>query len=901
MNRPRHRQPFDRHSQLAVGRARVERLLSTSDPLSALRDPSLLAALGVATSSPFRGGVMHPDTQPALSGAMDALPALESGIAKPALPATVGVFGDDTLLHAFENSALMRSIDPLDWEAGVRDSQIILLGPQSTRSRRGRGRVIEYAREHSLPLIYVDLGTAAPTAEQLRLAARCDRIFAVSEENAGVFQNARSAPPTSADDDARISSPQLIPVEVVACPVNPLHRSPLGSRQVIPPLVTYLGDLGTQLPTEVGESLKWTLDGVLAAGADLLISPEARVEAALTTQYWPHVQDWVSNRRSELDRLTDIGVVAHTISGSQTAFSPRVIELQASGSFVLSTYNQGVNSYYPQVHVANSTLDVASMLEALQRTDLRRAQNDGVRQVFSENHATDVLRQILHSVGLSDPASAPRVLAVTDDEDDVLRAELSVQTVGGVDVVTWREASMRSAGYDVLLPVSSAHHYASTYVADHLAAMAYQSAQVVAKLDSGAEDQGHRHVEGSLGDLALTAWWRPDLGEEMSAEKLAGSLAEARVYIAEESSHRPRRADSPRRTSMELAQGDDFDEVSRQVAQTSRDADLRLSVVVPIYNNGPHLRHKAFASLLRSSAFSDMHVLLVSDGSTDPLTLDTIQDLTEDHPNVSAFHHARGGSGSASRPRNTGLDLAQTEFVTYLDPDNEAIEDGYAELYAAIQEHQDVDFALGNMSQWAKRRSMQPYAEVLQTVFADDIDGAGNITVPPRALEALRFRPMGIQTVVARTEWLQSLNLTQPVGAVGQDSYFFQQMLHYAKSIRAIDVGVHTYYMAVSNSTVNTLNPHYFRKYLPLDRARAKWLDEVGLLDAYKTDRLEPFLVSWLLPKLRRVKPEEWQEAAENLAELLDCYGEYEWTQPTAISFWKDLNAARSPRVQSCG
>lgn len=894
MNPRRQRQPFDRYSQLAVGRARIERLLASRDPLADLRDPALLASLGVSASSPFRGGVAHPDNQPEFTDAIRDLPRLEGGVAKPAMPVTVGVFGDDSLLEAFQNSAVMVGIDPLDWETDVRNSHVVMLGPRSTQSRRSRGKVIDYAREHGLPLIYVDLGTDAPTAEQLRLAARCDQIFAVSEENAGLFQDAGAGHGSSPDAEAGDSPSHRTPAAIIASPINPLHRSPLGSRRSRPGLVTYLGGLDSGIPTEAGASLEWILDGVLAAGADLLISPEARAEAELPTRYWPHVQDWASTHRGELDRLTDVAVVAHTISGSQTAFSPRVIELQASGSLVLSTYNQGVNSFYPQAHVANSTLDVASMLESLQRTDLRRAQNDGVRQVFTENHATDVLRQMLRTVGISDPAQAPRVLAVTDDDDHMLRAELSVQTVGGVEVITWEAARSNPDRYDVLLPVSSAHHYASTYVADHLAALAYQSAPVVQKLEPGSTDQGHHHVEGSRGDLGLTAWWQPEANTELGLDQLTQRLAEARVYVAEESSHRPRRAGSGRRTVQELALGDQFDDVRRDVAQTAREADLTLSVVVPIYNNGPHLRHKAFASLLRSSAFEDMHVLLVSDGSTDPQTLDTIQDLAEDYPNVSTFHHARGGSGSASRPRNTGLDLAATEFVTYLDPDNEAIDEGYAVLYDAIQEHQGVDFVLGNMSQWGRRRSMQPYAEVLQTAFAEHIDDAGNITVPPRALEALRFRPMGIQTVVARTEWLQSLNLTQPLGAVGQDSYFFQQMLHYARSIRAIDIGVHTYYMVVSNSTVNTLNPNYFKKYQPLDKARAQWLDEVGLLDAYKADRLEPFLVSWLLPKLKRVKPDEWLEAAENLAELLGYYGEYQWTHPTAISFWEDLDAARA-------
>ncbi|MBE1523722.1 glycosyltransferase family 2 protein [Nesterenkonia lutea] len=757
-----------------------------------------------------------------------------------------------------------------------------MLGPRSVRSHKARGRVINAARELSVPLVFADLGTDTPRAEQLTLAGRCDHIFVVSEENAERYRSA---------------APRSININLIPSPISPLNRSPLGSQRMTDPLVTYFQDGGAKLGVDVAESLEWILDGVAGSGAGLLISPGHRPDRPLQIRQWPYVQEWAAFRRAELDRLSDIGVVAHGISGSQTAFNPRAVALQASGTMVLSTYNQGINSYYPQIHVANSAEDVATMLDSLEIKDLRRNQSDGIRQVFNDHHASDVLRSMLERAGVSASWSPDRVLAVVEEQDDTLLAEMAAQTAGAVETVTWREASERHGQYDVLIPVSAEHHYSPTYVADHLAALSYQSAPVVTKHADPIEP-GHVHSQAHTGSLALTAWWRPEDSVATGVESMQKRLSETRVYVADGFGHRERIVGRSRRTLHLLGTGDDIDEVSMAIRRTAQNLNLQLTVVVPIYNNGPHLRHKAFASLLRSSAFEEMHVLLVSDGSTDPVTLDTIEDLVDDYPNVSSFHHARGGSGSASRPRNTGLDLAQTPYVTYLDPDNEAIDNGYARLYEQIQEHPRVDFVLGNMSQWAKRRTMLPYAEVLQSLFADHLDAEGNIAVPPRALEALRFRPMGIQTVIARTDWLKSLGLTQPVGAVGQDSYFFQQMLHYATSVRTVDVGVHTYYMVVSNSTVNTLNPNYFKKYLPLDRARAQWLAEVDLLDAYKKERLEPFLVSWLLPKLRRVQEDEWYEAAENLAELLNCYGPYRWTQPTAIDFWDDLRRARSRRVK---
>ena len=50
--------------------------------------------------------------------------------------------------------------------------------------------------------------------------------------------------------------------------------------------------------------------------------------------------------------------------------------------------------------------------------------------------------------------------------------------------------------------------------------------------------------------------------------------------------------------------------------------DYKLSIIIPIYNNGKYLRDRCISSLKKSSIFNDMEILLIDDGSTDYETID---------------------------------------------------------------------------------------------------------------------------------------------------------------------------------------------------------------------------------------------------------------------------------------
>src|SRR5699024_5763198 len=121
---------------------------------------------------------------------------------------------------------------------------------------------------------------------------------------------------------------------------------------------------------------------------------------------------------------------------------------------------------------------------------------------------------------------------------------------------------------------------------------------------------------------------------------------------------------------------------------------------------------------------------------------------------------------------------------------------------------------------------------------------------------------------------------------VGQDSYFFQQMLYYAEQFAVVNVAAHTYYAQVQNSVVNSVNAKFFDKYLPLEEARSAWLADIGLLEEYKQSRMETFFTVWYLRKLADVPEVQRAQAICTIAKLGRMYGHHDWVSDEANEFW---------------
>ncbi|WP_010524645.1 glycosyltransferase [Nesterenkonia sp. F] len=882
----------------------------------------------LAVSDELGGDALRSSSGQVLAAALESsaeLPDGERGVSRPPLPVRVGVIGPAAVRAAFSGAADVVALTAETWheEAGELDLVILSSGPGLVPDDRSElvETVLPGLRAHGVPTVYF-------ARNRLRAGRLPDEALACSHI---VCLDSRTAA------HCRAEARRAVDVAVVPAPVNPLRHTPIGTRPARTELVALTGmDQDGPAPhldaAQDEHHVPPLLDGLLGSGRPAALMQPAHAadpqagDWTIPSRYAPWTvpveEALAADETCGLDRLQrgmDVAATVQAVVDSQELFDSRVLELLASGTLVISTYNQGVNTYLPQVRIANSAEDVATMLETMTLEELRRVQGEGIRAAFADHHAVDVLRRICEHAGvaadLDAGGDAPRtetVLAVADRRTAALEADLGAQTHGAVELVTWDELAHRPADgaasadavlADVVLPVTADRRYAPTYAADHVTAFRLQQARTTAKLDGDVEETdeaSHRHHAGGLAALAgrtrlgLSGWWRPTVAQLVSPGALLASGRGRRIYALDHLGHRPAveapevEAARVRRPLPDPARGDDLAVAAEQIRAAAAEQRLVLSVVVPVFNNGDHLRHKAFASLRRSTLFAQMHVLLVDDGSTDPSTVETVEELAHAWPNVSAVHHPAGGSGSASRPRNTGLQLAATPYVTYLDPDDEELDDGYWELLERLEAAPEADFALGTMAVWTHRHQVHDY----HAWYADALEHRdGLFRMHPESLAEVNFRPASIEAMVARTDWLQSLELVQPVGAVGQDTYFFQQMFHSTRAYAPVYRPVYTYYGAVETSTVNVVSPQYFRKYLILERERAAWLREVGLMDRYLAERFERFFVTWYLEKFTRVRAEQRPRAAAVLREIAAAYvdvDDYDWSSRAARRFFDE-------------
>ncbi|MDZ5076988.1 glycosyltransferase [Nesterenkonia sp. HG001] len=893
-----------------------EEVSSGHQPRRALLAPQ--GAVTAAASAPF----VH-DARDArelferLLPSLHQLPAGQMGISRPHTGLRIAIISDTFLFESFAGLAELIPLTPRNWEEPLEQEQLpdILLvaatwrglnerswrglsNPASNRRRLTVEEIMPAYRRRGIPVVYYGKEDPPNYSSFVGLAQAADHIFTTAAEMI---------------PDYRRDCPQAASVDVLPFAVNPLVHTPLGSRPAVSPMIHFAG---SWLPDKYPQRSRygtWALNGAALSDRPLVIFDRnsdlflGDPRYSFPTGYSPYLAP--AREREDLmllQRGTDIAVNLNSVVASQTMFANRVLELQATGTMVISSYNQGVNSYYPQVHIANSTADVSGMLEALTTEELRRIQGDGIRKVFSDDHGVNRLAAICRVAGVPEPQDHDVVLAVAEHPTPQLVRDLRHQTHSAVDVVSWEQLPQRHGTYDILLPVSASRRYSPTYVADHAASFAYSAAAASHKLDGDAEAAdplAHRHHQGAsaLPDLSLSSWWRPEAEQVSSPQALRRHAEQAEIYAIDHLGHRAAaesvtlqpQQETPAETGgteAPLYTGDDVGAKAAEFRALVEELDLTLAVVVPVYNNADHLRHKAFQSLRRSRNFHRMHILLVNDGSTDMHTVDTVDELAASWPNVSAFHHSPGGSGSASRPRNTGLDLSFTEFVTYLDPDDEEYRDGYSVLMEALEARPDAEFAVGDMIRWRSGRKHMHYVNHMNR-HIEERDGL--LRPAQDSLRQMRFVPVSIEAVVARTDWLKSLGLTQPVGATGQDTYFFQQMLYYSTAILTISKAVYTYYGAVDTSIVNVVSPRYFRKYLILEEHRTRWLEETGLMQDYRDTRLEPFFRSWYLNKLEKVPADQRQEADDVVRELAALYGDHQWQDPAIRCFLQLEEVAR--------
>lgn len=761
----------------------------------------------------------------------------------------IGIIADSFLYESIEPAAVFIPLTPSNYDEELERIDLLLVVStwrgldgewhgaamkSSPKRKLIESKLIPLARDKGIPVAFYSKEDPPNYDRFISLAKKADVVFTSAIEKI---------------DDYRDDLDRDIPVYPLRFGVNYEKHNPLGCMRHQGRELIFAGSwMGhkyeerTKAALDIFQGVNDSESSLTIVDRNLNLDPKKfsdpdrylYPENFLPNLHGPLEHDEVLS----LQKLLPLALNLNSVIGSQTMFANRVVELLAMGTLVLSNYSVGVNSLYPYVTQLHSSDDTTRFIDMLTPEYIRYCQVEGIRGVFTKDTAFDRVDEILAAVGLTSERATHRILVVADSEEAFEKFSESQATERVLSYVPANEAEATTGSVDGDLVINLAKLSVSSpdIVDDAVAAYRYSDVDSLRLIsfDSAEEAYEPRVVDEQASDCEV--FWLP-------AGQAIGETVSKSVMTIMTSAPTKRRSGGV--------------------------AERELSVIVPTYNNGPHLIHKCFNSLYRGSAFERSQIIIVDDGSTDVKTKACVDLLETRFPNVQVYRFPEGGSGSASRPRNKGLDLVETPYVTYLDPDNEEVRDSYAFLLNTCKE-QEVDFAIGNMLRMKSKIATVNNARHLRNALAKaPMTNGHNLDL----LEQLKFQPMSIQALVARSDWLKSLKLEQPVGAVGQDSYFFQQMIFYARNIFITTRPVHVYYGAVTNSTVNSISPKFYRKYLILEAARTEWLREVGLFDAYVRTRFKTFFKGWYLDKLSFVAPEDRRECVLILKEINEMYG----------------------------
>jgi len=132
-------------------------------------------------------------------------------------------------------------------------------------------------------------------------------------------------------------------------------------------------------------------------------------------------------------------------------------------------------------------------------------------------------------------------------------------------------------------------------------------------------------------------------------------------------------------------------------------SNIKISIIVPIYNVEPYLK-RCMDSLL-GQTLKEIEIIMVDDESPDDCPR-LCEEYKSQNPHVKVVHKKNGGLGFA---RNSGLEVAEGEYVAFIDSDDFISTDMFQHLYEYGKEHQcDAVFCGYNIYQDANHiRPMQ--------------------------------------------------------------------------------------------------------------------------------------------------------------------------------------------------
>lgn len=226
----------------------------------------------------------------------------------------------------------------------------------------------------------------------------------------------------------------------------------------------------------------------------------------------------------------------------------------------------------------------------------------------------------------------------------------------------------------------------------------------------------------------------------------------------------------------------------------------KLSIIVPIYNVEQYLR-KCVDSLLLQDYY-DYEIILVDDGSSD--NCPTISDqYAAIHNNIHVLHRENGGLSAA---RNSGIEMAQGQYIMFVDSDDYIVPNVLCALMAQVAREQlDVlhfDYQNVRINSTGQYEVFQPYK------FPQPVDNRTDIVSGERYLN----ERMGYNCYASHFVIKREVTGTFMPGIHFEDTEWLPRMMLAAKRVNATTMVVYNYFWREGSITHTQGNAAKVRK-----------------------------------------------------------------------------------------
>ncbi|MDR3224472.1 MAG: glycosyltransferase [Holosporales bacterium] len=211
-----------------------------------------------------------------------------------------------------------------------------------------------------------------------------------------------------------------------------------------------------------------------------------------------------------------------------------------------------------------------------------------------------------------------------------------------------------------------------------------------------------------------------------------------------------------------------------------------ISIIVPVFNASEYLE-KCFISLVNQS-LRGIELIFINDGSTDN-SMSLLKSFADTDDRVIVLEQNNQKQGAA---RNNGLNIANGEYIGFVDSDDYVDPNFFEKLLSAAKEH-NADIAIAPLSKVRGSRLSIKWDFKSEKIYVSDCD---------KFITCDQKKNTGPCNKVFRSEFLRKHGISFPEGTYYEDGPFTAKAVHLANKLVTVP-GVMYYYVQHSASTIH--------------------------------------------------------------------------------------------------